>query len=58
MTDMVTWLNNYVINLIKKFIDAVLSVLQFFGIGVDWLAVNLPIRFCVVNVTDIKPKAA
>jgi len=58
MTDMVAWLNNFVVNLIKKFIDAVLSVLRFFGLGFDWLAVNLPIKFCVVNVNDIKPKAA
>lgn len=58
MTDMVTWLNNFVVNLIRRFIDAVLSVLQFFGLSLEWLAINIPIKFCVVSAKDLRPGTA
>jgi hypothetical protein len=49
ISDIKLWLTNFIAGLIQKFIDAVLSVLQFFGITFEWVKINVPIKLCVIQ---------
>lgn len=48
--DMLAWFNNFLINLLKKFVEAAISVLQFFGINFEFLTkFEVPITLCAVE---------
>lgn len=50
ISDMIAWLNNFLINILKKFMEAVLSVLEFFGIQLKFLtSINIPVTLCAVE---------
>lgn len=50
ISDMIIWINNFLIGILRKFIEAVLSVLEFFGLSVDFLtSVKIPITLCAVE---------
>lgn len=50
ISDMIAWLNNFLVNILKKFMEAVMSILQFFGIPLKFLtSVNIPITLCAVE---------
>ena len=52
LSDMLNWLNNFLTNLLKKFIEAISSILEFFGIPIKFLTeVKIPISLCVVENT-------
>jgi len=51
ITDIKTWLNNFLVNILKKFLEFIVNLLNFLGITLEWLAIVLPIRFCVITNT-------
>lgn len=51
ITDIKTWLNNFLVNVLKKFLEFIINLLNFVGISLEWLAIALPIRFCVITNT-------
>lgn len=53
LTDMKVWLTNFMGALLKKFIDAVLTVLQFFGLSINWIAINIPIQLCTIKKLQV-----
>lgn len=54
ISDMIVWFNNFLVNILKKFIEAVTSILEFFGINISFLTeVKIPISLCVVENAQI-----
>lgn len=50
ISDMLVWFNNFLINILKKFVEAVLSILEFFGIDIKFLtSISIPITLCAVE---------
>jgi hypothetical protein len=50
ISDMIVWLNNFLVGILRKFIEAVMSVLEFFGLPVKFLTtVKIPITLCAVE---------
>lgn len=52
ISDMMVWINNFLVNILKKFIEAVTSILEYFGLKPKFLtSVNIPITLCAVENT-------
>ncbi len=50
LNSMLVWFKNFLFNIIKQFVQAVIDILNFFGINLSNLAViNIPITFCAVK---------
>lgn len=50
ISDILIWISNFFVNLMKKFIEAVLSILEAFGIQLKFLtSINIPISVCAVE---------
>ena len=50
ISDMLVWINNFFVNLMKKFVEAILSIFEAFGIRIDFLtSISIPISLCVVK---------
>lgn len=50
ISDMITWLNNFLINILKKFIEAITSILEFFGVKIGFLtSITIPITLCAIE---------
>lgn len=47
LNSMLVWFKNFIFSIIKQFIDAVMDILEFFGINLTGLlTINIPITFC------------
>jgi hypothetical protein len=50
ISDMLSWLNNFLVGILKKFIEAIGAILNFFGIPFKFLTeINIPIVVCAVE---------
>ena len=50
LADMFIWIGNFFVNIFKKFIEAVGSVLNFFGISIPFpTEIKIPFSYCVVE---------
>lgn len=56
ISDMIVWINNFMIGILRKFIEAVSSVLEFFGVPINFLTeVKIPITLCVAENPAVTP---
>lgn len=51
LSDIKHWMSHFVGKILKEFIEAVNTVLSFFGVGFDWIKLNLTIKFCTIRLT-------
>lgn len=50
ISDMLAWLNNFLVGILKKFIEAIGAILKFFGVPFQFLTeVKIPIVVCAVE---------
>lgn len=52
LNDIKLWIKNYIVNIILKFIEAVMSVLKFLGITFKLPSLKFPITLCVIKVNQ------
>lgn len=50
ISDMIAWINNFLVNILRKFMEAVTSILEYFGLKLNFLtSVSIPITLCAVE---------
>jgi len=55
IADMKLWINNFVLQLVKKFIQAVNHILEIFALKIHFPTIHVPITLCIVRATPTPP---
>jgi hypothetical protein len=55
LNDIKMWVNNYIVSLLKKFIEAIGKILEVFGLALLLPVLIIPLIFCKVSLHDSVP---
>jgi hypothetical protein len=55
IADMKLWINNFILQLVKKFIQAVNHILEIFALKIHFPTIHVPITLCIVRATPTPP---
>jgi hypothetical protein len=51
LSDMMIWINNFLLNIVKKFMAAITDILNYFGLAIKFPTIQIPITLCVTNIS-------
>jgi len=49
VADIKTWINNFIANLVQKFIKAILKLLSIFGLSISFPSITIPLTACAIR---------
>jgi hypothetical protein len=58
LNDIKMWVNNYIVSLLKKFVEEIGEILKIFGLTLLLPILAIPLIFCKVTLTTTKPLTA